>query len=875
MAFFWRWVLILLAFVLGGGQVLAASTREERAFMAAQIAFNDEMWSRAEAEFAAFAAKYPDAEATPMAWLMQAQAQIKQGDYTNAIRLLIQNQTKAGKLADQYLNWIGEAQYAGGYFPVAAETFIALEQNFTNSPLRLSAAVNAAASWGQLGLWSKVNGLLEPEDGVFQKGLRANANSPLVLRGQLLRAQSKYAATNYAGAAGILESKQLDSLPPDLAWPWAYWLCQTQSKLGDLPGSLATATQLLQIARDARNDDRVAGSLSLRAGLYEQAHMTNEALADYEDNLVNAKIPAENQREAILKSSEMLVAQGQYTNAEGRLDLFLEQFPRSPAAETALFSLGDLLLKDYGAHGSVTNLQLAQACLDQFVGEYTNSDYLGHAYLDRGWCGWFANNPVAAASDFQQAADRLPRSLDLAVAHFKLGDALFMENDFTNALENYRVVVDDFMDFPEVVENLDEQALYQSLRVSEAMNDSTAANDALARILKMYPTGDLSDNAILFFGENEAGAGRPEAARRLFLRFVTQFPQSELLPQARLAVARTYEQQGNWAAAVTNYESWLLEFSTNDLRAQAMYADARARYQASDDTNALAQFTGFMVLFPTNDLAPQAQWWAADYFFRTGNYAGAETNYENIFQNPVWKSSSLSYPAQYMAGRAAMARNGYPDATRYFSTLISDTNCPASLGVRARFACAAAWMQIPSADTNNPVANFLTAISFLTQVIQMNPASDDAARAWGEIGNCDFQMSNFDAAENAYTQVFGSNSVAAPLADVSVRSAAMVGYGLVLEKRAESATGIDRTNLLQEALSKYLDVFDTNVGKNLREGEMADPFWVKKAGLQALPLIQSLGFGNPDKFIDQLEEMLPSLKGSLEKTRLTLAAKKL
>jgi hypothetical protein len=55
---------------------------------------------------------------------------------------------------------------------------------------------------------------------------------------------------------------------------------------------------------------------------------------------------------------------------------------------------------------------------------------------------------------------------------------------------------------------------------------------------------------------------------------------------------------------------------------------------------------------------------------------------------------------------------------------------------------------------------------------------------------------------------------------------------------------------------------------------VADPFWVKKAGLQALPLIQSLGAGNPDKFIDQLEQLLPSLRASLEKTRLNLAAKK-
>ncbi len=44
-----------------------------------------------------------------------------------------------------------------------------------------------------------------------------------------------------------------------------------------------------------------------------------------------------------------------------------------------------------------------------------------------------------------------------------------------------------------------------------------------------------------------------------------------------------------------------------------------------------------------------------------------------------------------------------------------------------------------------------------------------------------------------------------------------------------------------------------------------DPFWVKKAGLQALSLAGQLGVANPDKFIDDLEKVLPQLRDSLEK----------
>ena len=83
-----RWLLITFALVLGGEQVLAASTREERAYAAAASAFQDGMWGRAEVEFAEFAEKYPKSERVPEAVLMQAEADIKQAKFLQAIELL-------------------------------------------------------------------------------------------------------------------------------------------------------------------------------------------------------------------------------------------------------------------------------------------------------------------------------------------------------------------------------------------------------------------------------------------------------------------------------------------------------------------------------------------------------------------------------------------------------------------------------------------------------------------------------------------------------------------------------------------------------------------------------------------------------------------
>ena len=97
----------------------------------------------------------------------------------------------------------------------------------------------------------------------------------------------------------------------------------------------------------------------------------------------------------------------------------------------------------------------------------------------------------------------------------------------------------------------------------------------------------------------------------------------------------------------------------------------------------------------------------------------------------------------------------------------------------------------------------------------------------------------------------------------AARSQAQVGIGLVFEKRAAQATGQDQTALLQLALQNYLDVL---YGKNLRDGEPAGSFWVKRAGLQAANVAETLGeWPQAVNVYRRMEELLPPLRDLLEK----------
>jgi TolA-binding protein len=868
MAFSWRWFLVLLALLLSGERNFAASARENRALASAVSVFNTEMYPRAATELEQFIQKYPDSTNTPNAKLLLAQAEFKQGKFANAIATLANNLMKAGALADRYVYWSGEAEFARSNFAGAFETFISFPKKFPDSPLKLRVVVETASAYAQLGEWQQIGELLEETNGVFQRAVQMDAANELISRGQLLRAQALFVQKDFNGAAAILAALNSQTLKPELDWQRAYLLYQVKLAAGDMGAALAATTNMLVIAKLESDDVLRAESVAMRSELLEKMERAADAIAAYQENL-ETNAPEQRQREAVLKIAALSIAQKQFTNAEQSLGNFVAQFTNSPAADVALLTLGELYLKDYVAQPSATNnLILASAVFTQFLGAFTNRPLAGKAFLDRGWCDWLAGKTNESLADFKAAAQRLPLSEDLAVAHFKIGDALFSQNDFASALTNYRAVLDDFTNFPAVAQTLGEQALFQSLRATVALNDLPGANETLARILTNYPAGDLSDNAILLFGENVADARRPADARQLFEQFEKQFPDSELRAQAELAVARTYEQETNWPAAITNYESWLKMFPTNSLQPQVDYALALANFQEGNETNAFVQFTNFVAQFPMNELAPLAQWWVADHFYRAGDFFHAEYNYKVLFQ--TWQSSEFADQARMMAGRAAMGRPDYLDAIQYFTGLISDTNCPPDLKVQAQFAWGGALMLSDSSDKNNPLVNFSAATNVFVQICQAYPTNESGALAWGEMGDCYLQLTNYDAATNAFAQVFNTNSPA----NISARSRAQIEFGMALEKKAALIAGNDRTNLLQFALDNYLDVFDTNVGKNLRDGEAADPSWVKKSGLQALPLIQSLGIADPNYFINQMETLLPQLKDSLEKIRATLPQRK-
>lgn len=763
-----------------------------------------------------------------------------------------------------------------------------MADGFPASSRRLQATIEQANAWNHLKEWRKAADLLQQNNGVFQAIARTNAANEWVLRGQLLLGEALLGQKDYAAAEAALGPMTRLQLPAALDWERQCLACRILRDRGLPEAALEGSTNLLALS--VKTDQRLlqARSAAFQADLFEQLGQSTNAIAAYEKNLTNG-FPAEFQRDALLKITRLLLAQHppRIGEAAQRLGKFLDQYPETGAADQALLTLGELRLREYqaclatnaialnatNAAPGTNALDQAQTAFQQLADRFPHSPLVGKALLGVGWCYWYRPEDRIAESQaaFQSAAQRLQPSLEQAIAWFKLADTQFRQTNYAAALANYSNVLAQCAALPEVRTNLCEPALYQTVRAALAAGKLEVATNALAQLIATYPRGFHTDEAALLIGQEVRGRN-PTVAREILSEFARRVPDSPLMPQVQLAVGSTYEQQEQWDKAIAHYDAWLAT-RTNSPAPLAEYFRAQACFQAGRLTNAFNGFTNFLARFPTNQYAPLAQWWVADYFFRQGGpgLVEAEKNYQAIYQNTNFQAiyqntnlplRDLSYRAMLMAGRAAVARQSWEDARDYFIKLANDTNCPPHLRAQAFFAYGDYWM---SRDSTNKMADYQQAINAYDQSCKVNPSGEQAAAAWGAKANCSLQWAlgsqQYDLLTNAVAAF--QQVLAATNANVTARSIAKVGLGVTLEKQAQQKAGDEQAELLDQALTNYLAVFD---GKILREGEKRDLFWTKEASLKAAHLAESLQqWDQAIGVYERLQEWIPALAARFQK----------
>lgn len=851
------------------------SAEETRVFDAAVRSFQDAVYDRAEQQFAEFVRRFPASARVAEAILLQAQAAMQDNRLRTAIDLLSTNAARAGNLADQYRYRLAETYSRATNYLVAAETFGRIPQEFPASTRVLEAAYGEALARFKLKQWPRVLEILQSPDGPFRKAVKLRPTDELVVRGNLLLAEALLEQYQFKAAAEFIKSLREDELTAEFKWHRQYLLCRALLRDQQLNEALRSVTNLVALAPATGQPELIAESVNLHGRIFEQLGEWDSAAGVYEKNLSKETSP-ERRRQALLKTIQLTLAQNKLQDAAQKLENFISLNPQDAGSEVALLTLGELHLKQHLAQqtnsppltnalvqGITNHLQTAFVFFSRLATNQPPLSFSGQGWLNRGWCWWIQRDYPEAQAAFKTAADTLPYSKEKAVARFKIGDTLLQQRDFTNALLQYRAVINQYSDLPQVREGLLDAAWHQVLRVSLEIGDPQSAKEAMEHILEEFPHGGYGDRSLLLAGQHLATHDKPAEARKLFARFGERYPKSPLLPEVELAIARTFAFEENWPGAIKSYAEWLDRHQEDPLRPKALFDLASAHFRAGNETNALQIYTNFVAQFPTHHLASRAQFWVGDYFWRAEDYVNAEKNYQRLFQSSDWASQPLAFQARMMAGRAAFARQNYSDAEEYFKYFISnDQNCPPELVAEAFFALGDTYTR-QDLDPSKPLLRFSQAKEAFDRIPRMFPSSPLTPAAWGRIGDCYLQLATqdpqlYESAAEAY-----GKAVAAPNANVEIRSQAEVGLGIVREKQARLKAAPENATLLKAARDHYLNVLH---GTNLPEGEKCSAHWLKEAGFSAARLAEEQQeWEVAANIYKRMVRLLPPIKPILEK----------
>ena len=156
------------------------------------------------------------------------------------------------------------------------------------------------------------------------------------------------------------------------------------------------------------------------------------------------------------------------------------------------------------------------------------------------------------------------------------------------------------------------------------------------------------------------------------------------------------------------------------------------------------------------------------------------------------------------------------------------------------------------------MANYEEAIRVFGTLLPAAATNPIAVLAWGEMAKCYHQMGNASNAIFCFSQV-----VTSAVANVAARSEAQVGIASVFERLAQPGTGDAEQRLLRQALSHLEEVVYQS---NLSPDDHPNLFWVKKAGLEAWPLLERLrDWDHAEKLYLRLQELVPVSRATFQR----------
>jgi TolA-binding protein len=386
-----------------------------------------------------------------------------------------------------------------------------------------------------------------------------------IAQARLLKAETQFAAGQYAEAAVTYGSLVSGSLPDALRADAAYKHAWSLAKTGRAQEAVVAYSDFMD---RFPKDKRIPQALVARGMAHAEAGAPDAAIRDF-DRVVQA-FPESRERElAMLQRGLVRGSQRDYGQMGKDFEALIAAFPESPARAQAEFWVGYAKFESKDYEGCLAHFETARKLDPETYAERANLRLmLANYYLER---------PEATAEVIEkQEMKNVPAEVYQWLA------AKFLEEGNQPKAEKYlRVVLEGG------AAGVPTPDLYLQLARNQlAQGKPEGALDPVNKYLEVTREPAARAQGLLVLAEAQAGKGDFEAAEKTIADAQLLQPEGRINAESRLLFASLQERRGKFAEAGKAYMTVAVLYDDEDITPRALDAAAKAFDRSSNPSEA-------------------------------------------------------------------------------------------------------------------------------------------------------------------------------------------------------------------------------------------------------------------------------------------------
>jgi tol-pal system protein YbgF len=459
----------------------------------------------------------------------------------------------------------------------------------------------------------------------YRRAERAGLPDTVVETTLLKRALAAYQRRDFAGAASDLERLLRQFPASSYAAEASFWLGESRFYNRQYRQALQAYFQVPQ------GSSRYPDALYGRGWVYYQGNDWLKAAPEFEQ-VVQRYPEAPIRPEALYRLGEVQFNLKNFEQAIAAYQQLLREYPQERLAPHARFRIG------WVQHKAGNNSQAIRD-LSELMRDVREHPIAAEAHYTLGMAYMHDKQLDEARAQFERVLALRPETELASQAILRLGDTLYNQGKFTQAIEAYtRLTARAGSD----VHTPDAEygiilSLYQLRRLNEY---ATRARAFIAR----YPTNPLSMTVLYQLAELYESENRPQLALDTLQEVINRFGQSEFVESAYLRRAEIFARQGNWNAALAEAEQALTMAKSDVVKGDALYEMAKAQHELKMYAAAAESYRRLAREFPKSRFAAASRRGTAQALSQAGRKAEAKQAWQEVLARaPKDASSAEAY----------------------------------------------------------------------------------------------------------------------------------------------------------------------------------------------------------------------------------------